>query len=148
MIFNIDLDRGVLSRSDPQTGMDVYMYVDEPGVYRSAHGTEVNVELAHRAGFEVDEHLKKRKVQLALASARDRVLAEMEQANTGEKVVMAERDGFKIIDIGYDRYNVLSPDGDKLNKEPLGKREAVILLEQLAPEPEKKEVKLEVKKPK
>lgn len=133
MAFNIDLDRGVHSRQDPQTGMDVHMYVDEPGVYRSSHGTVVDVELARRSGFPVDEQLKLRHRQQAVQAAQDKVLAELDAANLGERVVYAEREGFKVLDIGYDRFDVLSPEGDKLNKSPMGKREAVILLDQLVP---------------
>lgn len=136
MIFNIDLDRGVHSRSDPGTGMEVYMYVDEPGVYRSAHGTEVNIDLARRAGFPVEEHAKKRKIQLALKAASDRVMAELAEADAGVKKVVSEKEGFQIVDLGYDRYQVLSPDGDVLNTRPLSEHEAEILLEQLVPGPE------------
>jgi hypothetical protein len=133
MAFNIDLDRGVHSRTDPVTGAEVYMYVNEPGVYRSAHGSEVDVALAERSGFPIEEHLKKRRVQLALQSAHDKVLLELSEADRSEKVVLMEKEGFKIVDIGYDRYQVYSPDDDLLNPQPLNKRAAVILLDQLVP---------------
>lgn len=133
MAFNIDLDRGVHSRTDPQTGMEVYMYVDVPGVYLSAHGSEVGEELARRAGFPVDEQLKKRRVQQALSAAQDRVLAELAAADQSVKTVVKEAEGFKIVDIGYDRYQVLSPEDDMLTPKPLDLRSAVILLEQLVP---------------
>lgn len=133
MVFNIDLDRGVISRTDPVTGMDVYMYVDEPGVYRSAHGSEVDVSLASRCGFDVTDHMKRRRIQLALAAAQDKVLAELQAADQSTKTVVKEADGFKIIDIGYDRYQVLSPDEDVLTPTPLNLRSAVILLGQLVP---------------
>lgn len=133
MVFKIDLDRGVHQRIDPGSGMDIYMYVDTPGVYLTLHGTEVDVELARRAGFPVEEQLKKRRVQQALAAAQDRVLAELQVADQSVKVVVQEADGFKIIDIGYDRYQVLSPDDDVLTPAPLNLRSAVILLSQLVP---------------
>lgn len=133
MAFKIDLDRGVHQRIDLGTGMDIYMYVDTPGVYLTLHGTEVDVELARRAGFPVEEQLKKRRVQQALVAAQDRVLAELQVADQSVKVVVKEADGFKIIDIGYDRYQVLSPDDDVLTPSPLNLRSAVILLGQLVP---------------
>lgn len=134
MVFNIDLDRGVLSRSDPDTGMDIFMYHDKPGVFLSAHGSEVSIELARRAGFEVDKLLRERHIKEAVKAAQDKVLAEMDEADRGERVVVAEKGDFKIIDIGYDRYQVLSPDGDVLSPKPMNKREAVILLDQLVPD--------------
>jgi len=133
MIFNINLDRGVHSRTDPGTGMEVYMYVDDPGVYLSAHGTEVDVELARRAGFPIDEQMKKRHIKLALKNAQDKVLAELAEADKSEKVVVKEKAGFKVVDIGYDRYRVHDPDGDLLTPSPLSLRESVILLDQLVP---------------
>lgn len=134
MAFNIDLDRGVHTRSDPQTGMDVHMYVDEPGVYRSSHGNVIDTAIAARAGFPIEEQAKAKRRQDALKAAHDKVLRELDEANTGERIVLAERDGFKIIDIGYDRYMVQDPDGDNLTPKPLNKREAVVLLEELVPE--------------
>lgn len=136
MIFNIDLDRGVHSRTDPVTGMEVYMYVDEPGVYRSAHGTEVSLSLAERTGFPVEEHAKKRRIQLARKSALDKVEAELALADRAEKVVTKERDGFKVVDIGYDRFRVYSPDGDLLTPEPVSLHVALTLLDELVPNPE------------
>lgn len=134
MIFNIDLDRGVHVRTDPATGADVYMYVDEPGVYRSAHGGIVDVELARRAGFPVEEHLKQKRVREALKTAQDKVLAELQAADGREKVNVLEKGGFKVIDISYGRYNVVSPDDDQINPTPLNLRAAIILLDELNPE--------------
>lgn len=133
MAFKIDLDRGVHQRIDPNSGMDVYMYVDTPGVYLTIHGTEVDVELARRAGFPVEEQLRQRHIKEALASAQDKVLAELQAADQSMKVVVKEADGFKIIDIGYDRYQVLSPDDDVLTPSPLNLKSALILLDQLVP---------------
>lgn len=141
MLFNIDLDRGVHSRTDPGSGADVYMYVDEPGVFRNAHGTEIDVELAKRAGFPVDELLKKRRVKEALKAAEAKVLEELRVQDGREKVVVKEKEGFRIVDMGYDRYQVQDPDGDALHAAYLGLREATILLDQLVPDPEEKEPK-------
>jgi hypothetical protein len=139
MIFNIDLDRGVQSRTDPGTNVEVYMYWDTPGVYLNAHGTEVDVALAERAGFPVEEHLKKRRYQEAVKAAQDKAIAEIADADRSEKVVTKEKGGFTIVDIGYDRYFVFSPDGDKLTPTPLNLRSAVILLDQLVPDPQPQE---------
>lgn len=133
MFFKIDLDRGVHSRTHPATGMDVYMYVDDPGVYLTAHGTPVPEELAVQAGFPTQEYAKKRRIKLALAAAHNKVMQELAEANQGEKIVTKERDGFRVVDLGYDRYQVLSPDGDVLNTTYLSLNHALILLDQLVP---------------
>jgi hypothetical protein len=141
--MKIDLDRGVHSRTDPATGMEVYMYVGqppdfrgaEPGVYRSAHGTEVDVELARRAGFPVEEHLKQRRINEALHAAHQKVMQEM--ADESKKEVIREYGGFKLVDLGYSRYQVVSPDGIVLNqKGHLDKRTAEILFDELVPKDE------------
>ena len=105
MAFRIDLDRGVISRSHPSLGMDVYMYVDDPGVYLTAHGTEVALALAEQAGFEVDKYAKQHKIKVAMANAQADVLAQFNEATTE---VLVERNGFKVVDIGLGRCNVLS----------------------------------------
>lgn len=133
MLFNIDLDRGVQSRSDPQTGMEVYMYWDEPGVYRSAHGTEIALAIAERCGFPIEEHLKQRRIKEALKSAHDKVMADLASSNPGANTVVEEKEGFKLVDIGYDRYQVYSPDGDVLHPQPLTLHVAKTLLDQLVP---------------
>jgi hypothetical protein len=140
MIFKIDLDKGVHSRTDPATGMEIYNYVGippdyrdaEPGVYRSAHGTEVGLELARRAGFDVDHGSKEKRVKDALLAARNKVLAELASTAGGEKVVKAEREGFKVVDLGYERYQVFSPEDDLLTPLHLGLHEALAVLDELA----------------
>lgn len=131
MAFRIDLDRGVISRSHPSLGMDVYMYVDDPGVYLTAHGTEVALALAEQAGFEVDKYAKQHKIKVAMANAQADVLAQFNEATTE---VLVERNGFKVVDIGLGRCNVLSPDGDLLNKTPVSREQAEILLKHLTPD--------------
>lgn len=140
MIFKIDLDRGVHSRTAPDNGgMEIYMYVDTPGVYLSAHGTEVPIALAEAAGFPVAEHMKKRRLKEALEAARNEVLAKMQEADGREKVVTRDKEGFKIVDIGMDRYVVYSPDDDRLTPEPLSLMHANILLDQLVPDQEEED---------
>lgn len=133
MAFNIDLDRGVHMRSHPASGMDIYMYVDDPGVYLSAHGNQVDDKLAEASGFPVEEFAKKRRIKLALAAAHDKVLQELQESE-GTHNVVAEKEGFQMVDIGMDRFQVLSPDGEALNTHPLPKHDAEILLEQLVPD--------------
>lgn len=131
----IDYDRGVHIRTVDSMGLDVFMYVDSPGVYLNAHGKEVSIELAKAAGFPVETHVKQRQIKERMATAIDQIKREME-AVPEEKRVILERKGFTMIDIGLDRYQVLAPDGDVLTKNPMSKREAEIVFSQLVPEDE------------
>lgn len=142
-MMKIDLDRGVESRVDPLTGMEVYSYVGqppefrgaEPGVWYTAHGHEVDIEMARRAGFDVDTGLKKKHRNDAVQAATDKVLAELALADGSERVVTKERDGFKVIDYGYGRYNVFDSDEELLTPKHLDLRSALILLDELSPPP-------------
>lgn len=132
MVVNIDYDRGVMMNVHP-SNVEVYMYLDDPGVYLSAHGTPVTEDFARGAGFDVVEQTKKRQVKERMKVAMTRINAELELA-ASEKVVVMERNGFKLVDLGLDRHQVESPDGLVLNKDPLPLAQAKTLLEALTPE--------------
>src|SRR6266699_464625 len=109
----IDYDRGVHIRTHHSTGVDVYMYVDNPGVYLSAHGTPVSEALAREAGYPVDEQVKQRELNKRLRAAHAAVYAEMNAGEAAQEIV-EERDGFTIVSIGLGRHIIKSPDGDQL----------------------------------
>lgn len=133
MASKIDYDRGVHIRGVDAIGLDVYMYVDSPGVYLNAHGSEVTEAIARQAGFPVDDHMKQRRLKERMASAMQKIKEEMD-AQGEEKEVLITRDGFSVLGIGLDRYQVLSPEGDVLTKAPMSKAEALIVFDQLVPE--------------
>jgi hypothetical protein len=117
MAGKIDYDRGVLIMTHPGSGMDVYMYVDSPGEYLTAHGKEVNEKIAKEAGYDV-EKLGKEKVRLERRrKAAQEIDAEFEIE--GKEEVVQEKEGFKVVAYGYGRHNVIDPDGNKLNNIPL-----------------------------
>ena len=130
---HIDYDRGVHIRTHHSTGVDVYMYVDTPGVYLSQHGTPVSEDMARQAGFPVDEQVKARELQRRLKAAHEAVYAEMNAGEAAQKVV-EERDGFTIVDIGLGRHVIKSPDGDQLTDIPLPLEQAQAVLAQLVPD--------------
>jgi hypothetical protein len=132
MIFAIDLDRGAMTCTHPSLGIAIYMYLDDPGVYLTEHGNvlENGETLAEQAGFDVAKFAKQRKIRAAMKNANDKIMREFNESTTK---VLAERNGFKIVDLGLDRCNVLSPDGDVLNKAPIPRAQADILLDHLAP---------------
>lgn len=134
--YAIDLDRGVHSRTHPTLNMEIYMYVDDPGVYLTAHGDPVKPDLAEAAGFPVAEQVREHEIKTALENAQKQVLEKFGEAQ-GKIKVVKERGGFRILDIGLGRHNVLTTGGDVLNKEPLTLELAQVLLDNLAPVPEK-----------
>ena len=134
MAFNINYDRGVMKQIDKVTGVAVYMYVNDPGRYLNAHGTEVSESLAKAAGYDVTTLAKKRLMKQKMAAAMKAIQAEVELADHDqgpEKQVKAEKDGFKVVDLGVGRFQVEDPDGGVLNSVPLPEPQAMILLQQL-----------------
>lgn len=129
---HIDVNRGVTMKIHP-SGVRVYMYKDEPGFYLSGQGTPVGEDLAREAGFDVAQLGKKRAIKEKMAEAQARILADMELAQEGRKV-LAERQGFQLVDIGYGRHQVLGPDGILLTPQWLPLEQGQQLFEQLVPE--------------
>lgn len=128
----IDYDRGVIIRSHAISGMDVYMYVDEPGRYLTAHGTEVPEQIAKEAGYDVeklakDRVRKERKIQAT--EAIDRELSD--EQNVVEDVV-AERNGFKLVSIGLGRHHLKDPEGNQLTGQSLPYESGMKLLDSMA----------------
>lgn len=134
--MNINYDLGVIKRKHSASGIDVYMYVNEPGVFRTAYGTEVSADLAKAAGFDVEVLAKERLKRSRMAAAMAAIEAELADPADPVQKVLAERGGYKVVAIGLGRTNVLDPDGHKLNSVYLPEAEAVKLIEHLAPEAE------------
>lgn len=131
--MKIDYNRGVLKKVVPQSGVNVYMYKDEPGVYRNKFGTVVADTLAIAAGFDVDYYgkLKTKKEKMAVALAA--IEKELELAGEAREIV-AEKSGWKVIGIGLDRYMVEDPDGTVVNDNPLSRIQADRLIGELVPD--------------
>ena len=97
----IDYDKGVRIRSIPELGMEVFMYIQDPGVFLTANGAVIPAELARRAGFDVDKLLKmrERKVRMGIAAATiEREIDLSESAAVRE--VIEELGGFKVVRVG------------------------------------------------
>lgn len=131
MAFNIDYDRGVLKRSHG-SGLDIYMYIDQPGHYLNSHGTEVTAELARQSGFDTESLGRKRVLNERLADANTKIRAELDAA-ANERKVEQEVDGFKLVDLGLGNYTVLGPDDEALIKMPIPKQQAQMLFKELIP---------------
>lgn len=133
MAFNIDYDRGVTFNMHGPSGVNVYMYDGEPGVFRNAHGTLVSDELAQQAGFDVATLKRKRLMKERMKDAMDKITAELATEETKARPVRA-RGGFKVMDIGFERFQVVDPDGTPLTDKPLPRQQAEALLVQLTPD--------------
>lgn len=143
---NIDYDRGVYIQVHNSTGVDVFMYVDEPGIYRNAYGTEVSADLAKEAGYDVERLGKERARFERRAAALDAIDKELEHEDArAMKEVVAEKGGFKIIAIGLGRHQLEDPDGQTLTAAPIPLEQAQVLLNRLVPDP--KEEPKEPKQP-
>lgn len=131
--LKIDYDRGVMKRKHAASGVDVYMYVDAPGLYLTAHGTYVSDKFAEQAGYDVKNlalaRVKKERVSQALAAI------DTELAMAGPKhETVKEKGGLKVVDTGVGRFNVEDTDGNILNNVSLSKEMALKLLDNLIPE--------------
>lgn len=111
----IDYDRGVMFMQEQTTGVNIYMYFDEPGHYRNHFGDEVNPMLAQQAGFNTEKWGKLRVKNERMAKAMTAIEAELATAGDAKAEPVYEKAGYKVMDLGVGRHNVLDPDGNVLN---------------------------------
>jgi len=131
----IDYNRGVRIRSHP-SGVQVYMYNDEPGVFLNAFGHEVADALAQAAGYDVASLGRERLKKERMAQAMSMIENELSSEGTTEETLLVERRGFKIIGIGLGRFHLKDPDDNTLTPTPVSEEVAMLLLDQMAPEVE------------
>lgn len=142
LIGKIDYDRGVTFSVEPSSGMNVYMYDNEPGVYRNIHGLIISAELAKKAGFDIEKYGKEKIKRERMAIAMSAIEAELEHVPEAKKTPIRTKCGFKIMDIGLERYNVEDPDGNVLNTVAMSKPIADTLFDQLTKECKEDEKKV------
>lgn len=114
----INLDRGVETRRHP-SGIEVNMYIDEPGVYLSSHGTELPEAIAKGAGFPVEDLALAKLKKERLAEAHAKIEREYSVDGDVESVVKETDNGWKLVGYGKGRFNVVDPEGNKLSPTPL-----------------------------
>ena len=142
----IDYDRGVIINIHKVSGMDVFMYADDPGVYLNAHGGSVSVAIAKEAGYDTEKLEKDRVKKSRKAQAAAMIEAEFADEKDQEENLVIERNGYRVVNTGLGRHHVLDPDGNRLNAHPLSAEVANKLLDGMAGDGEDK--KPEVEKPK
>lgn len=129
----MDADRGYMMRVIDGIGIQVFMYVDEPGVFRNAFGQEVDTALANQAGFDVERLTRERKKREALKAAYAKIEDEMAASEVKQEVVK-ERNGYEMVDIGLGRFHIKDPEGKLLTTTPVSNEIAERLFDQIAPE--------------
>lgn len=134
-IGTIDYDRGVHITTHQATGIDIFMYVDDPGVYLNAHGGNVSEELAREAGYDVEKLAKERTKKSRKDQALKMIDAELADDKDVREELVAERNGYKIITTGLGRHHLIDPDGNRLTNMPLPLEAAQKLLNGMAGEP-------------
>ncbi len=134
MAERINQDRGVMFKPHP-TGVDVYMYLDEPGVYRNAFEGLVSEQMAQEAGFDTVNLGKEKLKNERLAEAQALIEKELEIA-AAEREVVKENGGFKVYRVGLGGHIVEDPEGNVLTATPIPEEQAFVLLERLVPQEE------------
>lgn len=132
MSVEINLDDGYTIRVHPGYGMEVFMRKSLPGVFLNAHGDEVSVSVAKEAGFDVDA-LGREKERRAKVSEAEAKINEL-YAGAGKEKIVKERNGYALVDIGFDRYVVKDPEGRAVNTNPVSGAVAEKLFDQLVPQ--------------
>lgn len=127
----IDYDKGVLKRKHP-LGLDVYMYVGQPGVFLNAHGGEVSPQLAAEAGFDTDALLKERRRRDRVAEAESAINAEFNKPEA--RKVVARLNGYEIVRVNGNNHVIVDAEGNPLTTgKLLTKEQAVKVAEQMSP---------------
>lgn len=131
--LKIDLDRGVMQKA--YEAIDVYMYIDDPGVYLNAYATPVTEAIARAAGFDVEKYAKLRQRKLLLQKAQAQIEAQL-ALEPDEETVIEEVKGFKLVDIGLGRVQIRDPEGGFLLNSPVTKEMGTNIFKEITAEPE------------
>lgn len=129
----VDYNRGLMKHTHAPTGIAVYMYFDDPGVYLNAYGFEVSKTLAENSGYDVGKWGKERTKRLRMAEAKELIEIELDAAEEYKPEVVKELKGFKVLAIGLGRHHVKDPDGNQMTEIPMPLEQALGLLEKMVP---------------
>ena len=133
----IDIDRPTTIRKHKDSGMYVYMYKDEPGVYLSQHGDVLPEKIGALVGFDVKRLAKERDRREKMAEFSAKVSKELALAEASDEPdIVATRGDYSVIALPGGHANVVSGSAGKLNQTPLSMPLAMELLGALAGEEE------------
>lgn len=132
----IDVDRGVVSRVNRESGVRVYMYFDKPGYYYDEHEHALSEAFAEAAGFPVKEHAKDRYKREKMAEFSAQVSASLAAAEEAEeKEVIDSKGEYRILAMPYGQAIVVDDVGNRLTALPVPLMAARGLLDALVPTP-------------
>lgn len=127
--LGIDLNRGVTMRMEPDSGIRVCMYKDEPGNFYDLKGRILPESFAKKSGFDIKELEKQKKYNKALNGAREAL--NDEYSGVAEQEVLEEIGEFKAVKCAYGNADVYR-NGDKMNSVAIKANEAIALVKQLS----------------
>lgn len=130
----ISYARGVLKNRHPN-GIDIYMYLDTPGVYLTGHATPVSEKMAGEAGYDTVAYKSLRIRQTREKEFLSKLDLEL-AAGLSVRRVIAEKGGYKVIELSKDRHQILGPDDKPLSPMPFVLEEALNILNELSPDEE------------
>ena len=133
----IDENLGVIVKFVKKSGIEVYMYKREPGIYRTRSGDLIDKKIAFEAGFRVEELDQKRVMLQRKADAFAAI--DEEFSSSVEEKVLVSGGGFEAVRVGpatLGRYIIRGPDGKQLTEGFVNQKEARRLISKLAPKEE------------
>ncbi len=131
MVTKIDYNRGLIKGKDQSTGVNVYMYLDDPGVYLSSQGTMVSQAVAERAGFDIARHRNERIRRLRIGKAKEMIEAQLDHEESKSSTIKVQN-GWAIKHIGFGKHYIEAPDGSIITDRNLTLEQAHGLLQELA----------------
>ncbi len=138
MTDGIDVNRGVMIQKHPSMGL-VYMYIDEPGVFRNTFGKEVPEKVAKQAAFDVETLGKERIKRERMSEAMTAIEIELELAITAdEETILWERGGYRVVKLSLGKAYLFDDENNKLTPIAIPQEEAKLLLDHLVPEEKEK----------
>ena len=130
----VDADRGYVMKRHAPTNTQVFMYVDTPGAYLNAFGHPISDKMAKEAGFDTDKLSRERMKRERMEKFQNEMEAELDLVAAGKQKVIAERGGFKVVELALGNANVYDEDDDLMNTVPMPVKQAKALLDALTPE--------------
>jgi hypothetical protein len=116
-------------------GIEVFMYLDDPGVYYSQNGKPIPRTMAALAGYDVEALDRQKRAKEAMAKAATSIAAQLQLSEKSDHAnVIAERDGYTVVSLGGGQHVVKDPDGVVLTQNVHLSREiALKVLDDIAP---------------
>lgn len=120
------------SRLAPEVGL-IGMLKGDPGHWYDGQGNPVSEAVARLVGWDVEHWSRIRFLAEKRAAFEAELQEEMRKATCREAVIVEERGGFAVHELGSGRHNVVDIDGSAINVRPLTLHEALQLLNKLSP---------------